>query len=63
MGNIQDNAQIAKGKMQKVKGKFEEKTGHPVKGAISKMEGTVNEAIGEAKKNASKDPVDDQDIL
>ena len=63
MNSLKDDAQIAKGKMQKVKGKFEERTGHPIKGAISKMEGAVNEAIGQAKKDASKDPVDDQDIL
>lgn len=63
MNNLQDDAQIAKGKMQKIKGKFEEKTGHTVKGKISQMEGAVNEAIGQAKKDASKDPVDDQDIL
>lgn len=50
--SFNDLEQKVKGIAQQVKGGIEEKTGHPVKGAVDKIKGKANEAIADAKMKA-----------
>ncbi|HSW97278.1 MAG TPA: hypothetical protein VLF89_05620 [Candidatus Saccharimonadales bacterium] len=53
---MKDDAQIIKGQMQKIKGKVQEKVGHPIQGAVSKMQGEANIIAEETKRDVDKEP-------
>jgi uncharacterized protein YjbJ (UPF0337 family) len=41
--------QKLKGKAQKAKGEYQKRTGHGIKGGISRAKGELNEKIGDAR--------------
>lgn len=51
MRNNNALGQKFKGKVQKLKGGFQQATGHEIKGAINKMRGSANDAIADIKLN------------
>lgn len=51
MGKLDDINQKIKGKIDQAKGEIDIKSGHGVKGGITKLKGKINESIADAKLN------------
>lgn len=54
MNKINIIGQKIKGKVQQFKGRIEDASGHPVKGAISKIKGKANEISADVKMKIEK---------